>query len=149
MGYPENTVGIPEFATIVPLKLSCDCIKTVVLNNYKSYVISTSNLPRNISYVHSLFSCDLKIKGNTLVYFVTKRMDHSQGGLSLVFLTSASERFKKIKLLSHNKLDCLKTMSLVEVNPSTETDLIKDIEHCYTELLEKFDCELRQVLIEL
>ncbi|CAH0563881.1 unnamed protein product [Brassicogethes aeneus] len=141
--YPEFLAMIDKSAEILPLKNACDCVTTTVSNDAKAYRISTKNLSKNNAYVHRLFTCDLKIRDNSYVYFVAKPAEGFEAArMSLLLLTTSNGSFRKVKLLGVPQKNCAKNSTLVEINPIVDEATKFKIAGRHAGLLRRHNCHL-------
>ncbi|CAG9856286.1 unnamed protein product [Phyllotreta striolata] len=125
--YPSNLSSIPEHLTSsFPYK--CSCIQGSLLGTKNTCLLTKSNLRKDESYIHHLFSTDIEIRGNTVVFFLTKSVDDALGVIDVSLLVSTySGSVKKIVLLGQEKEHLVDNKSLCEINRSTFPDIIMNI----------------------
>lgn len=78
-----------EFGELNILKNECPCLQLHPVDKYTAYYITKQTLPPSTSLsVHHLFSCDIPIKGKTILYYHTKKTTENQltAALELILL---------------------------------------------------------------
>ncbi|KAJ8963667.1 hypothetical protein NQ314_005458, partial [Rhamnusium bicolor] len=144
--HPREITIVPDHQNIHTLCNKCSCIQAVTVSSRNSCLITKENLRKSLEYIHHLFVCDLEIVDNTVIYFLTKNVDHSFVALTITILTcGVNNGFRKIKLLGARKDNPLNDASILEVNPSEATDVYDSIKNKYYKMVEEEPWVLRYV----
>lgn len=95
---PKSVNNIPTFPELTIS--SCNCLRREYFDGKNICEISVDNLLTG-TFVHSLFSCNIKLTGRTGVYFLTRKLEGSlSASLDVTLLTCfQSGSVREIKLL--------------------------------------------------
>lgn len=118
--FPHPKEILEEFKDLDVLKNQCSCLQLHPVDKYTAYYISKETVPLSKSVnVHHLFSCDISVQGETVLYYHTKKTSENQleAALELIILfQNTSGSMTKI-ICSDDKQSTSTNLSIVEVCP--------------------------------
>lgn len=115
-----------EFQEVDPLKNQCHCLQLHAVEKYTSYFITKESLSTSAN-VHHLFSCDIPVKGKTVLYYHTKsaKPDQVSASLELILLVqNASGSLTKVicSVTGDEKNSTDTNTTVVEVCPKRQIE---------------------------
>lgn len=116
-----------EFEDVDVLKKQCNCLQLHAVDKYTSYLITKETLPTETANVHHLFSCDIAVKGRTLLYYHTKNPSGTSISASLeLILLVQNVSGSLTKVMCNADADDKKVVdtntTVVEVCPKKQTE---------------------------
>lgn len=117
-----------EFKEFLTSENSCSCMQLHYSDNHTHCFITNKNLPPlHSDYIHHLFTCDIAISGNVIVYFYTKYLEKSDPALNLVLLVRKSNGTTKkiICNVTKEEQSTEENCTLLKVCPSDNPDVVQ------------------------
>ncbi|XP_025836491.1 cytosolic endo-beta-N-acetylglucosaminidase 2 [Agrilus planipennis] len=113
-----------EVATLID---TCNCLQMHFDGKYTSCVISRGHLDGH-NYVHHLFSCDIHVNGDAIIYTYTKPHNDAFDNLSIVLLIqNSSGSYEKIVCHSVDQVKLQNSVTLTEINETNSEEVINKI----------------------
>ncbi|XP_074040961.1 cytosolic endo-beta-N-acetylglucosaminidase isoform X2 [Leptinotarsa decemlineata] len=135
--HPNNSKLLNEYETIPKMKDTCRCLQVDIVDSRNVCLISKETLNGEIDYIHHLFACDLKIDGNTVVFFLTKSAKQQASLEITLIIGTCNDSFRKIVLLEKNTEKILSNATVLEVNPTESPDILNNIKCRYSRKIEE------------
>lgn len=84
--HPKEIVD--EYSEVPTLKDECRCLRNHLISGRSSCLITQEDLPTEMEYVHHLFSCDISVRQNIILYTYTEAANENdlESGLNLIVL---------------------------------------------------------------
>lgn len=124
----DSTKFITNTTTYPTLKNKCNCIQTNLILKRNSIFLTNDNLKRNAQFIHHLFTCDINLNGDIIIYVVTEFQHLTKLVLNLI-VCRESGNFLRVKL--HDDTIKETNRSVLEVNPINEQSFIDNLKAKY------------------
>lgn len=141
--HPPKLSDIPDVVSIPTLNRLCCCMQNTILGNRNACLLTKQHLRKDLDYVHHLFACDIQIRHDTLVYFLTKGITATSSFALTLITNGYNGSFNVIKLLGKHKTNLKSNVGLVEVNPTEAPDVLENIERQFFKLINEEQWKLR------
>lgn len=143
--HPSNIAVVPDHQLIPTLNRKCGCLQSTIIGHRNVCLITRQNLRKDVPYLHHLFTCEIEILDNTVVYFFTKSTaDEPLTKINVTLLVAGYNGSTRIiKLLADSKVECVNNTSLLEVTKSDDPDIIEIIQQRHQRVLDKDEWKVR------